>query len=395
MNCVNISHPDFKKLLVETGKESFELEMEVANWQEVNNSDKFPESKDLTKGDVLFQLNKKGIASPEEKKLYNILRKFNIGESGFLGSMTNRVEVEEALEDADIKATVEKASSGSYFVRHYGQPFKPGSYTNLQQVAPKKQLMERAKELDEAMKVFLEVNGINYKSVNKIYYDGELVDARAKADILTGTVEVIEGKKLIDTLPEETAHMYIELVGGENNPAVKKMMEDVVQTSFYNDVVNEYGIIYNYDPVKMQKEAIGKLIAKHIIEDKKGLGTDALVETWWNSLWSMIVKFFGKNPETDYYKHAAYNIMKSAKDRVPVKSKFGYTSTIGTKKESLLQVVKPDYTQENLEQSKGQMDEMFYEFEKYFPEYSYLNDEQRSNFLSLMSEGKIQITCKL
>ena len=48
MNCININHPDFKKLLDETGIPAFELEIKVADWQEKNGVGKFPTKSQLS-----------------------------------------------------------------------------------------------------------------------------------------------------------------------------------------------------------------------------------------------------------------------------------------------------------------------------------------------------------
>lgn len=47
MNCININHPSFIKLLKETKINPLVLEMRIAKWQEDNNTYKFPEAKDV------------------------------------------------------------------------------------------------------------------------------------------------------------------------------------------------------------------------------------------------------------------------------------------------------------------------------------------------------------
>lgn len=47
MNCINKSHPSYKKLLEETGLRPFQLELKVVAWQMANDTDEFP-TKDFT-----------------------------------------------------------------------------------------------------------------------------------------------------------------------------------------------------------------------------------------------------------------------------------------------------------------------------------------------------------
>lgn len=47
MKCINKSHPEFKKLVEETGKNPFVLETTVGIWQSKNNTDRFPSTEEL------------------------------------------------------------------------------------------------------------------------------------------------------------------------------------------------------------------------------------------------------------------------------------------------------------------------------------------------------------
>lgn len=42
MKCINISHPDFKSLLSQSNRSSFDLELSVSKWQQDNNTESFP-----------------------------------------------------------------------------------------------------------------------------------------------------------------------------------------------------------------------------------------------------------------------------------------------------------------------------------------------------------------
>ena len=48
MKCINISHPEFKALLSQSNKSSFDLELLVSKWQEDNNTGDFPNLKEIS-----------------------------------------------------------------------------------------------------------------------------------------------------------------------------------------------------------------------------------------------------------------------------------------------------------------------------------------------------------
>ena len=55
MTCINLNHNDFKSLLKETGKSVFELELDVAYWQEQQATDLFPTAQQLYSDESLNQ----------------------------------------------------------------------------------------------------------------------------------------------------------------------------------------------------------------------------------------------------------------------------------------------------------------------------------------------------
>jgi len=82
--------------------------------------------------------------------------------------------------------------------------------------------------------------GIDYKEVSgtPIYdSEGNEVNAVAKADILAKLIEVVEGKRGIDTLPEEAGHMLVRMLGSEH-PLVQTMMKNVDKYQVYQDVIS-------------------------------------------------------------------------------------------------------------------------------------------------------------
>ena len=147
-------------------------------------------------------------------------------------------------------------------------------------------------KIEAKIKEWLNAVGIDYKPTNKIHdINGKEISAIAKADIFNKTIEVIEGKRDITTLPEEAGHFFVELIG-EDNVFFKKMMKDITQYEVYNEVLNSpYAEIYQGDEEAIKKEAVGKLIAKHIIAKELGGETPEQIkkiENFFNYIWSYL-----------------------------------------------------------------------------------------------------------
>lgn len=134
-------------------------------------------------------------------------------------------------------------------------------------------------QLNNRMKEFFAKAGIKYNPTTKILdRNGNEVDAIAAADILKRTVDVIEGKMSADTLPEEAAHFFIEMLPQDHTlyQALRRKIED---TEIYQQTYLEYYTIYQGDTEKIAKEAMGKLIAASIVNSYRAAAwSDTLEE---------------------------------------------------------------------------------------------------------------------
>jgi hypothetical protein len=120
------------------------------------------------------------------------------------------------------------------------------------------------KELDDKLKEWFTLAGINYQNVDKISNEMGL-DPIARADVLRGLLEVVEGRADATTLSEEAGHFLVEMMS-ENNPLLTAMMSKVESTKMYQQVLAEYGEVYQGNIDKLKKEAIGKLIAQEVVK---------------------------------------------------------------------------------------------------------------------------------
>ena len=97
------------------------------------------------------------------------------------------------------------------------------------------------------------------------------IDTLGVTDVLNKLILYIKNRNE-ETLPEESAHMIVALMG-ENHPDIKELMSTITNWSEYNDIKNQYLPIYK-DENKVKIEAVGKLIAKALVKNYKVNGLD-------------------------------------------------------------------------------------------------------------------------
>jgi hypothetical protein len=109
------------------------------------------------------------------------------------------------------------------------------------------------------------------------------VNALGATDVLNKLIWYVNNRNE-ETLPEESAHMLVALMG-ENHPDINSLLNNIVNWSEYNDIKNQYLPIYK-DEKKVKIEAVGKLIAKALVKNYKlnGLNKNKLQKTLDNIL---------------------------------------------------------------------------------------------------------------
>ena len=173
-----------------------------------------------------------------------------------------------------------------------------------------KQLQEQDIAIDKAMHKFLRSLGVKLRNVNSIRdKNGNVIKAAAKADMVNKLVEVVRGKTGLDTLPEEAAHFMVELLESEKSPLFTSMMNNIENFEVYKDVVNneQYQQLYNGDINKLKKEAVGKLIAQHIINKRPGKEIPpnlTRLNSWFQRVMDFIRSIF--NFQSNPYARAAH-----------------------------------------------------------------------------------------
>jgi hypothetical protein len=179
-------------------------------------------------------------------------------------------------------------------------PVRDDTYLQKETQAP----MPTDKEINQKIESFLEKIGVSVHSVREIRdSEGKRINAIAKADMLHKVIEVVEDRADITTLPEEAAHFFVEMLG-QDHPLLKEMMGKITGYKLYPDIVAQYkgqkayrnddGTV-NFD--KLKKEAIGKLIAQHIIQQERGSETETKLTTamtWFHKLLDFLKNLFSK-----------------------------------------------------------------------------------------------------
>ena len=144
--------------------------------------------------------------------------------------------------------------------------------------------------LNQKIKVLLE--GIGVKT-------GYLENSRFKdlpvlgvADMFSKVAYVSMNKSRIDTLPEEASHFFVDYLEETKNPLFNSMMYDIEKYNTYMETYKEYQNTYRTndgspDVYKIKKEAIGKMIAKLIVDKNSVNEPQGLLERftrWFNKV---------------------------------------------------------------------------------------------------------------
>lgn len=270
-SCVNLSHPDIKKLVEQTGFHPLEIATMVSRWQDENDTDEFPRARDIN-----------GPA-----KIQDYYTKYGTSKSW---DWNSRQETKKALE---------KEFPGLTFLingPHYGMAkFQPEIDRQYQE--SNQGLKKIDKNIDEKIKKFLQSIGVTYINTDNILdVNGNKLSAVAVSEMMAKVIQVVEGKADITTLSEEAAHFFVAML--KDNQFLEKMISDIDQYSVYKEVLSSafYQEQYKGDDRKMRIEAVGKQIVKSIIkkqaEENKLL--DSKFNRFWNNIWDKIKAAFSK-----------------------------------------------------------------------------------------------------
>jgi hypothetical protein len=132
-------------------------------------------------------------------------------------------------------------------------------FQKLQDI-PEKVESDVSQEIESAMESILARYGVTVERMKKVFH-GKL-SVIALADITNKVVKVSQGADKL-TLPEETGHFILELLG-ENNSLLQRIVELARKTQVYADIYDDYIEFYKGDEYEVAKEAAAKILKRSL-----------------------------------------------------------------------------------------------------------------------------------
>lgn len=177
-------------------------------------------------------------------------------------------------------------------------------------------------KLNAKIKTLLEAIGVRVDYIeNSRFKDTE---ALGVADMLAKVAYVSMNKSRIDTLPEEAAHFFVDYIEQIKDPLFNSMMYDIEKYDIFMETYQQYKNTYTKsdgspDMYKIRKEAIGKMIAKIIVDRNNVNESQGLIDRFTRWLDKVLDKFktqlakiglINEAAVENYFELAASNILK-------------------------------------------------------------------------------------
>lgn len=186
------------------------------------------------------------------------------------------------------------------------QKFK--EFTKKPQYQIGKDKSEVNQELDSKLKDLLSNLGISIESF-EAFKDKYDVDAIAAADIVNGIIHYDESTANQLTLPEETAHFVIELMG--HSPLQQRLLALVEANDYYKELLGDdytnYHNAYDGNRDMLIKEAAGKLLAQALVSqfNNEMIQIPQQQVTLAKRLWNWVKNLFSKVDKNTWTKEIA------------------------------------------------------------------------------------------
>jgi hypothetical protein len=167
------------------------------------------------------------------------------------------------------------------------------------------------KKLDQQLTDFLTKLGISVERVKEIM-TSKGISAAAMTDTINKIIKIADGKAGIDTLPEEVAHIFLDMLPA-NSTLLRDILKDVRTRDIYRKVMDKYGDLDEYknedgtvNEDKIAREAAGQLVADAIV----GEFEDSKIKSFWKRIWDYIKQLFKGKELLTPYKQIAKEILK-------------------------------------------------------------------------------------
>jgi hypothetical protein len=287
MNCINIKHPDFIRLLEETKRDPLDLQAEISLWMTKNGTESFPTVEELN-------ANEAGRQQAQVNPIRQLGIKYNMNEHGFMPKTAPLDQLQRDAQKYNIK--LKRASNGNYyFAGDNGRKLNP-----FYQLSPESQESPDT-ELRNRLFEWAETHGIEITAMEEMMErfgsDIEINSgAAAFADLIEKVIAISENKEQLDTLPEEIAHFATAIL--KDDASVKRAMDKISETEIFQKVKEEYKDVYSSEK-QFKKEALDKMLAEAIIaefkEEKVSKETKGFLQ-WLKAIISKFLRRFKKLP---------------------------------------------------------------------------------------------------
>ena len=129
-------------------------------------------------------------------------------------------------------------------------------------------------KLNRRLVDYIEQLGFSVKESEDLEEAGKFdpTNAERNADGLIQAINIAKGLRGQQALPEEIAHLLVE--GFQNNPFMQRLMGQMDKQTVMDilgEQYDDYAKEYKNDEDLLKKEAVGRLVAQHLI-DRNGIG---------------------------------------------------------------------------------------------------------------------------
>ena len=173
----------------------------------------------------------------------------------------------------------------------------------------------RRDELNESIANFLNTIGVTVNVLDQVRdKDGNKIDAAGSADLLNKIINLSRNNIGEDTLGEEAAHFMTEILRADENPLYKSMYRMIDNYEEYKEISNPDHFQFqqhggNID--KLKREAIAKVISKHIFKNDTTLDSQeqdkskiSRLKRWFDRVLNFFNKLLGRIDSNPYQKAA-------------------------------------------------------------------------------------------
>ena len=249
---------------------------------------------------------------------------------------------------------------------------------------------------------FFDSIGFTRTEVDRIVTDSG-TGARAVVDVAGHTVtHIAEGKLDIADMPEEAAHVYMEMLGNDSS-LINEMLSEIREYYTYDEVMEDreqYPSHYTED--MLAREAVAKLLGREFINQLAGeeiYPTQKKSRNWFQRLWDFISRVFGSVSIKDKLFKDFYEVVNDPIGPGTVtaaQAREMKDIDVSRKPYEIQEENRKSIIQQNISELRDQSTAQLVEdFDKVFPSMDYLEDWEKEAMIKMIERGEIEISCKI